>query len=155
MPTNRESLTQLAAEVGAHEQVDISLMRIAGILEFPAYPLLLDFDNERLSVPLGDDNQRNLKPTSFEFRCIGYLASNADSVLPREQILDAVRGNAIGKTRVVDVHLSRLRAKFSSELGLNPLWFPVRTIRKKGFIFDSSPTFDPVTGERIGSESTL
>lgn len=57
---------------------------------------------------------RELALTPTEFDLLALLAKNAGSVVTREQILDALWGDAfLASSRALDVHLTGLRAKLS------------------------------------------
>jgi DNA-binding response OmpR family regulator len=57
-------------------------------------------------------NAEVLPLTATEFELLALLARNAGSVVTREQILDALWGDAfLASSRSLDVHLTGLRAK--------------------------------------------
>jgi DNA-binding response OmpR family regulator len=71
--------------------------------------------------------------TSYQFDLLLALAERAGRVLTREQLLDAVRGEAIGPfDRSIDVHVGRLRAAIEDDPK-----HPVRilTVRGIGYVF--------------------
>jgi DNA-binding response OmpR family regulator len=71
--------------------------------------------------------------TSYQFDLLLALAERAGRVLTREQLLDAVRGEAIGPfDRSIDVHIGRLRAAIEDDPK-----HPVRilTVRGIGYVF--------------------
>ncbi len=61
--------------------------------------------------------------TKIEFDLLSYLASHRDQVLSRDQILNELWGfDYDGDTRIVDVHISKLRLKLeSTSCGLKSL----------------------------------
>ena len=57
-------------------------------------------------------NNKELALTATEFDLLGLLVRNAGSVVTREQILDALWGDAfLAHSRSLDVHLTGLRSK--------------------------------------------
>jgi DNA-binding response OmpR family regulator len=71
--------------------------------------------------------------TSYQFDLLLALAERAGRVLTREQLLDAVRGEAIGPfDRSIDVHIGRLRAAIEDDPK-----HPTRilTVRGIGYVF--------------------
>ncbi|MFK0002975.1 response regulator transcription factor [Paenarthrobacter sp. NPDC090522] len=70
-------------------------------------PLTIDVDRRVAAV-----ENRELSLTATEFDLLALLAKNAGSVVTREQILDALWGDAfLAHSRSLDVHLTGLRAK--------------------------------------------
>ena len=93
-----------------------------------------------LEVDLGAQSARlqgqDCPLTSHQFRILVALAQNAGRVLSREQIMDAVRGEALEAfDRSIDVHISRIRAAIEQ----NPRQ-PRRivTVRGVGYVFTRS-----------------
>lgn len=69
----------------------------------------LSLDLERRTATLAD---RELKLTAKEYELLALLARHAGTVVTREQILDALWGDAfVAVSRSLDVHLTGLRAK--------------------------------------------
>jgi DNA-binding response OmpR family regulator len=69
----------------------------------------LDVDLDRRVAAIGS---RVLALTATEFDLLALLARNAGSVVTREQILDALWGDAfLASSRALDVHLTGLRSK--------------------------------------------
>ncbi|MET4618806.1 DNA-binding response OmpR family regulator [Arthrobacter sp. 2762] len=67
----------------------------------------VDLDRRTASV-----GERELSLTATEFELLSLLARNAGSVVTREQILDALWGDAfLANSRSLDVHLTGLRSK--------------------------------------------
>ncbi|MFS0736869.1 response regulator transcription factor [Sphingomonas sp. 1P06PA] len=81
----------------------------------------------------------DLSPKEFEI--LRFLAENADDVVSRQMIWNACwpEYRIPPQINVIDVNLSRLRAKLDAVAGA-PL---VRTIRKQGFVIDSDPRAEP------------
>ncbi|MDA7979648.1 MAG: response regulator transcription factor [Pirellulales bacterium] len=103
-------------------------------LEFPGGEL----DLERRTLQLADGSQRELSERETEL--VRYLASNANRVISREELLSHVwRIDPRGiNTRTVDMHVARLREKFgdaAEEL--------IRTVRGKGYVFSNSTEHEP------------
>lgn len=72
----------------------------------------LRIDLDKRTAGLGE---RSLHLTAKEFDLLSLLAQHAGSVVTREQILDALWGDAfIAVSRSLDVHLTGLRAKLDS-----------------------------------------
>lgn len=75
-----------------------------------------------------------LKPLEFEL--LAFLAKNADSVVNRENIMQALRGTSYdGVDRTIDLRISYLRKKLNDSIE-EP--FRIKTIRGKGYLFISS-----------------
>ena len=71
--------------------------------------------------------------TSYQFDLLLALAERAGRVLTREQLLDAVRGEAIGPfDRSIDVHVGRLRAAIEDD-PRQPR--RILTVRGVGYVF--------------------
>jgi DNA-binding response OmpR family regulator len=76
----------------------------------------------------------DIKLTSTEFKLLCELASEAGRVLSRESLLDRVWGyDYFGDSRLVDVHVRRLRAKVEDDPS-DPRW--VVTMRGLGYKFE-------------------
>lgn len=72
-----------------------------------------------------------LEFTPKEFKLLHYLAENKNRVLTREQLLSSVWNyDFVGDTRIVDVHISRLRDKIESNTK-KPTY--IKTIRGLGY----------------------
>ncbi|WP_426005916.1 response regulator transcription factor [Paenarthrobacter sp. NyZ202] len=70
-------------------------------------PVTVDLDRRVAAV-----ETRELALTATEFDLLSLLARNAGSVVTREQILDALWGDAfLANSRSLDVHLTALRSK--------------------------------------------
>jgi DNA-binding response OmpR family regulator len=91
----------------------------------------------RLDIDLGaravrlDGEQRTL--TAYQFDLLVALAERAGRVLSREQLLDAVKGDAFDPfDRSIDVHIGRLRAAIEDDVKQ-----PRRivTVRGAGYVF--------------------
>ncbi len=84
--------------------------------EDPAHIVTMDdleFDRDALIVRVGGDEVA-LTPT--ELRLLGELVDHRGMVLSRDQLLERVWGYTwSGDTRLVDVHIQRLRAKIGGE----------------------------------------
>ena len=71
--------------------------------------------------------------TSYQFDLLLALAERAGRVLTREQLLDAVRGEALGPfDRSIDVHIGRLRAAIEDD-PKEPR--RILTVRGVGYVF--------------------
>lgn len=81
----------------------------------------LTYHGQRLEIP----------PKEFEL--LLFLASNPNQVFTREQLLDNVWGyDYVGETRTVDVHIKRLREKFTN----NDPW-DIKTVWSVGYKFST------------------
>ena len=77
-----------------------------------------------------DSEEVELSKTEFEL--LHYLARNADVVLNKERILDAVWGSDFyGGTNVVEVYVNYLRKK------LGPQSWRLKTVRGVGYVLRS------------------
>jgi two-component system response regulator RstA len=71
--------------------------------------------------------------TSAEFDLLWLLASNAGTVLSREEIFTALRGIEYdGQDRSIDVRVSRIRPKVGDD-PMHPR--RIKTVRSKGYLF--------------------
>ena len=71
--------------------------------------------------------------TSYQFDLLLVLAERAGRVLTREQLLDSVRGEALGPfDRSIDVHIGRLRAAIEDD-PKHPR--RILTVRGAGYVF--------------------
>lgn len=78
--------------------------------------------------------QIQLKPLEFEL--LVFLAKNADCVVNRENIMQALRGTSYdGIDRTIDLRISYLRKKLNDSI-LEP--YRIKTVRAKGYVFISS-----------------
>jgi DNA-binding response OmpR family regulator len=73
--------------------------------------------------------------TRTEFRLLCELAANAGRVLSRDQLLDSVWGyDYFGETKLVDVHMHRLRAKIEADPAT-----PVHLVTVRGLGYKAVP----------------
>lgn len=78
-------------------------------------------------------NDEPVELTSAEFDLLWLLASNAGTILSREQIFDRLRGIEYdGQDRSIDVRISRIRPKIGDDPN-NPK--RIKTVRSKGYLF--------------------
>jgi len=71
-----------------------------------------------------------------EFRLLEYLMRNAGRMVTRTMLLEHVWDfNFDPQTNVIDVHISRLRAKIDKDFGV-PL---LHTVRGAGYLLSESP----------------
>ena len=88
----------------------------------------LTIDVARRSVTHG---QVQLQLTPTEFRLLATLASEPDRVYSREELANRVWGyDSIGESRVVDVHIRRLRQKLDEHAVKDPI---IVTLRGFGY----------------------
>lgn len=94
--------------------------------------LLIDFQNYQVYK-----NQRPLKLTSIEFNILELLIENPGKKLSRMEILTNIWGYTPERyvdTRIVDVHISRLRGKIE-ETSKRPEF--ILTVRGTGYMFSN------------------
>jgi DNA-binding response OmpR family regulator len=119
----RELLARIRAvlrRVGGHA-------RAGGTPPFRTRELEIDF-NAR-SARIGG---RDLSLTGYEFDLLAALARAAGRVLSREQLLDALKGQAYEVfDRSIDVHVSKLRAKIEAD-PKEPRY--IKTVRGVGYV---------------------
>ncbi len=99
----------------------------AGARRFRSGDLEIDFDAREVTV-------RGRRPllTHYEFELLAALARAAGRVLSREQLLDALKGQAYEAfDRSIDVHVSKLRAKLEANPREPRL---IRTVRGVGYL---------------------
>ena len=97
---------------------------------FTVGDLLIDESQQQLFK-----NDKRIYLTELEFNLLKLLIHNAGEQLSRNYILDNVWGytpERLGDTRVVDVHISRLRAKLEENPN-NPDF--ILTVRGIGYLF--------------------
>ncbi|MBE7023340.1 MAG: response regulator transcription factor [Clostridia bacterium] len=81
-------------------------------------------------------DEKLLEMPPKEFELLYFLASNANKVFTRDQILDEVWGyEYFGESRTIDVHIKRIREKIEVNQGENPTWC-LRTIWSVGYKFE-------------------
>ena len=88
-----------------------------------------------LNTKIVSKNGMKVKLTTIEYNVLELLINNAGKLLSRAAILDNVWGYApqrIVDTRIVDVHIARLRSKIEEDTS-NP--YLITTVRGKGYIF--------------------
>jgi DNA-binding response OmpR family regulator len=119
----RELLARIRAvlrRVGGHT-------RARGMSSFRTRELEIDFDARSARV-----GGRELSLTSYEFDLLAALARSAGRVLSREQLLDALKGQAYEVfDRSIDVHVSKLRAKLEAD-PKEPTY--IKTVRGVGYV---------------------
>lgn len=77
--------------------------------------------------------EESIDLTSAEFDLLWLLASNAGTVLSREEIFTALRGIEYdGQDRSIDVRVSRIRPKVGDD-PMHPR--RIKTVRSKGYLF--------------------
>ena len=90
----------------------------------------LVIDHSAREVTLEDEH---VDLTSAEFDLLWLLASNAGSILSREEIFEKLRGIEYdGQDRSIDVRVSRIRPKIGDD-PMNPR--RIKTVRSKGYLF--------------------
>ena len=90
----------------------------------------LVIDNSAREVWLNGDA---VDLTSAEYDLLWLLASNAGTILSREEIFERLRGIQYdGQDRSIDVRVSRIRPKVGDD-PMNPR--RIKTVRSKGYLF--------------------
>ncbi|AUM14446.1 response regulator [Ketobacter alkanivorans] len=90
----------------------------------------LVIDNSAREVWLGGEA---VDLTSAEYDLLWLLASNAGTILSREEIFERLRGIQYdGQDRSIDVRVSRIRPKVGDD-PMNPR--RIKTVRSKGYLF--------------------
>lgn len=90
----------------------------------------LVIDNSAREVWLRDEA---VDLTSAEYDLLWLLASNAGTILSREEIFERLRGIQYdGQDRSIDVRVSRIRPKVGDD-PMNPR--RIKTVRSKGYLF--------------------
>lgn len=90
----------------------------------------LVIDNSAREVWL---NENPVDLTSAEYDLLWLLASNAGTILSREEIFERLRGIQYdGQDRSIDVRVSRIRPKVGDD-PMNPR--RIKTVRSKGYLF--------------------
>ncbi len=90
----------------------------------------LVIDNSAREVWL---NEEPVDLTSAEYDLLWLLASNAGTILSREEIFERLRGIQYdGQDRSIDVRVSRIRPKVGDD-PMNPR--RIKTVRSKGYLF--------------------
>ncbi len=83
----------------------------------------------RKSYEVETDGKTIILPLK-EFELLAQLASYPDRIFSREQLIDLVWGNDfIGNDRTVDVHIKRLRERFTADR----FQFSIQTVRGLGY----------------------
>lgn len=76
----------------------------------------------------------SLKPLEFEL--LAFLAKNADAIVNRENIMQALRGTSYdGVDRTIDLRISYLRKKLHDNIAIP---YRIKTIRAKGYVLIST-----------------
>jgi DNA-binding response OmpR family regulator len=125
---------KIARTISPSEVVVLGVSGHEGSVEFPDYPLTLDF-NGRTAV----SESRETELTLREFALVGQLATRPDEVISRDDLFELAWRTPLDSidSHVVDVHLSNARRKL---LGILPISVsPIQNIRSKGFVFYSKP----------------
>lgn len=104
--------------------------------EFLKKENLLIFDGFELSIERYELRLRGERVdlTPKELQLLYFLASNANKVYTRDQLLDQVWGyQYLGNTRTIDAHIRKVREKCN---GISPYW-SIRTIWGIGYKFET------------------
>ena len=100
-----------------------------GTAEEVVYPQLV-INKSDYSITF-QGNKADIPPKELEL--FYFLASHPNQVFTREQLLEKLWGyDFVGDTRTVDVHVKRLREKFSDEMGR----WEIKTVWGVGYKFE-------------------
>lgn len=117
-------------------RIKVILRRLNKVIEVSDKPIKishLTIYPDRYEAEL---NQTVLSFTRKEFELLLYLAKHKNSILSRDQLLNSVWDyDFAGDTRIVDVHISRLREKIESDTK-KPLF--IKTIHGLGYKMEGS-----------------
>jgi DNA-binding response OmpR family regulator len=115
-------------------EIEELLARLGAVLRRVQPPAVLRVDDLEIDPDAGTVRRSDgpIQLTAREFDLLAYLARNANHVLSREQILDAIWRAADVDPNVVDVYIGYLRRKV--DRGRNPL---IHTVRGMGFAMRS------------------
>lgn len=92
---------------------------------------------DRLKFLIYNDNGDVAPLTEKEFRLLDYLVENADRVLRRDEICEAVReDNYVPTPRTVDVKITRIRKKIGDNAAAP---YIIKTVRGVGYILSLDP----------------
>ena len=90
----------------------------------------LNINCARMMVTVGGTQ---VHMTAAEFDLLRILAANAGKVVPRKDLLLALRGlHSLSADRSIDARLYRLRRRFDDDLNVN---HKIRTVRPNGYMF--------------------
>jgi len=91
--------------------------------------LRIDLDQRRVVI-LDPSGERPIDLTPLEFKLLHHLFRHADHVFSRDQVIDAVWGDAVHVIdRTVDMHVSKLRKKLSGT------GFTIKSVHGVGYRF--------------------
>jgi len=122
----RELLARLRALLRRQQATAIASSAAARVLHFGRLEINLDARTVRL------DGQERIV-TAYQFNLLAAMAERAGHVLSREQLLDALKGEALDAfDRSIDVHIGRLRTVIEDDPKQ-----PKRiiTVRGAGYVF--------------------
>ena len=122
----RELLARLRALLRRQQATAIASSSAARVLRFGRLELGLDARTVKL------DGQERMV-TAYQFNLLAAMAERAGHVLSREQLLDALKGEALDAfDRSIDVHIGRLRTVIEDDPKQ-----PKRiiTVRGAGYVF--------------------
>jgi two-component system, OmpR family, response regulator len=131
--------TQFALDVTKGKYFSVSSTDAKAIYANRADVRLLEFGRLRIDEVARQVNLGNVivNISAAEFDLLWLLASNAGRVLPRQEILKALRGLEYdGVDRSIDSRVSRLRRKLGDDLGPSS---HIKTVRPQGYLFTPTP----------------
>ncbi len=103
---SKELVARIKAVLRRYENVEEE--KVSSVLTLPNLVINMEVFNIRYF-----DKVMDLPPKELEL--LFYLASNVNRVFTRDQLLDKIWGyEYVGETRTVDVHVKRLREKFTN-----------------------------------------
>lgn len=127
----RTKLLNIAWDLEPNETYETKALKLATILDFPAYPLSIDTERQTLT-----SCEKTEGITDRETRIIALLASNPDSLFHKGTIYEHVWGPYVaGDKHVVEVHITNMKRK----MGKLAIPNPFVNVRGRGIIFASEP----------------
>jgi len=121
---------ELVARVGAHlRRSNASLGQDAAEKNLVYGPIVLDENTREVSVA-----GVSLEFTAKEFDLLAHMMKQPGRVFTREHLLSKIWGYDFeGDTRTVDVHISRIRQKIDSAMGIAGEGSIIETVRGVGY----------------------
>jgi DNA-binding response OmpR family regulator len=128
-----EELRNIATGINQDERVKLVLERELDVIEFDAYPLTVDYHNQKVV-----SRSREARLTRREFSILGHLALQPDVVMSRDELVTTLWKTTPKKidTHVVNVHISNTHKKMER---LQLPSTPIRNVYGRGYVFDSTP----------------
>ena len=114
-------------------EVDELLLRVRNLLELQRLGWRASINYFDPDNAIFIKNGQKVKLTTTEVKLLNFLYLNADKVISRDQISEALRGNQHHPLdRSIDVHINRLRNKIEEQPSVPKL---LNTVWGKGYMF--------------------